>query len=79
METNLDLNTLLLEDVGLSVLADSIVQQELESGELVRLLPDWQLPQGGIYAVYPPGRHIPARVRSFVDFLKARLAAPQPG
>lgn len=82
MQSQLKANTtavtkrLLLEGVGLSVLADSIVQPELESGKLVRLLPDWQLPQGGIYAVYPPGRHVPARVRGFVDFLKARLVAP---
>ncbi|WP_417362435.1 LysR family transcriptional regulator [Gallaecimonas pentaromativorans] len=42
--------------------------------ELVPLLPDWRLPSGGIYAVFPPGAFIPARVRAFVDFYRDWLA-----
>jgi len=65
---------LLLAGAGLSVLTDSIAAPELASGQLVRVLPAWSLPRGGIYAVFPPGKHVPARVRGFVDFLKLRLA-----
>lgn len=65
---------LLLQQAGISVLVDSSVAAELESGELVRMLPDWQLPRGGIHAVFPPGRHTPAKVRAFVDFLRDYLA-----
>ncbi|MQX52545.1 LysR family transcriptional regulator [Alcanivorax sediminis] len=65
---------LLLAGAGLSVLTDSIAAPELASGQLVRVLPAWSLPRGGIYAVFPPGKHVPARVRGFVDFLKQRLA-----
>lgn len=64
---------LLLQQAGLSVLADSIAADELERGGLQRVLPDWDLPGGGIYAVYPPGRHTPAKVRAFVEFLRERL------
>jgi DNA-binding transcriptional LysR family regulator len=64
---------LLLQQAGLSVLADSIAADELERGALQRVLPDWELPGGGIYAVYPPGRHTPAKVRAFVEFLRERL------
>ncbi|KAA3507703.1 hypothetical protein DXT89_22395, partial [Agrobacterium vitis] len=35
----------------------------------VHLLPEWTLPQGGIYAVFPPARFRPAKVRSFIDML----------
>ena len=42
----------------------------IANGELVRLLPDWQLPRGGIWAVHPPGRHVPAKVRAFIDFCR---------
>ena len=32
---------------------------------------------GGIYAVYLPDRHPPAKVRAFIDFIAARFA-PEP-
>jgi DNA-binding transcriptional LysR family regulator len=46
----------------------------VRSGRLVRLLPDWTLPEGGIYAVYSPGRQVQPGVRAFIDFYAARLA-----
>ena len=30
-------------------------------------------PEQGLHALYPPGRHLLAKVRSFVDFLVARF------
>ncbi|MDX1803350.1 MAG: LysR family transcriptional regulator [Alcanivorax sp.] len=66
---------LLQHQAGLSVLADSIARPGLDSGQLVRVLPDWQLPEGGIHAVYPPGGHMPVRVRAFVAFLRERLTS----
>lgn len=50
-----------------------IVGHDLCSGALVRLLPDFPVEDLAIYAVYPPGRHLSAKVRSFVDFLAARF------
>jgi DNA-binding transcriptional LysR family regulator len=55
---------------GISVLEERTLHDALRAGRLVRLLPRWQLPEGGIYAVLPPGRHVPARVRAFLDFYK---------
>jgi hypothetical protein len=31
------------------------------------------VPVSGRYALYPPGRHLSAKVRSFVDFLVTRF------
>jgi DNA-binding transcriptional LysR family regulator len=45
--------------------------QDIAAGRLVRLLPGWSLPAGGIHAVYPPAKYRPARVRAFVDILEA--------
>jgi DNA-binding transcriptional LysR family regulator len=42
---------------------------DLAAGRLVRALPDYHAPDSAIYAVYPPGRHLSPKVRSFVDFL----------
>ncbi|TWB43783.1 LysR family transcriptional regulator [Nitrospirillum pindoramense] len=54
---------------GMSILPDYLVADDLKAGSLVRLLPEWDLPAGGIYAVYPPARYRPAKVTAFVAML----------
>lgn len=56
---------------GLSVLPDFLVTDDLASGRLKRILPQWQLPSGGIYAVYPAARFRPPKVSAFVQMLIA--------
>ncbi len=34
----------------------------------MRLLPEWSHPLLPVYVVYPPNRHLSARVRAFVDW-----------
>lgn len=60
---------------GIAILADFIVQRDLREGRLVRLLEEYQLPSGGIYALRPAAPHPPAKVIWFLDFLKTRVAA----
>ena len=40
----------------------------LERGELVELLHEWQHPLIPLHVVYPPNRHLSARVRAFVEW-----------
>lgn len=68
---------LVREGLGLSILASFAVQQDLAQGRLVRLLGDWSLPRLGLHAVYPAARHVPAKVRALVDFLRERPAPPR--
>jgi DNA-binding transcriptional LysR family regulator len=67
------LRAMLGQGAGISVLDQHSVSDDLKTGKLVKLLPDWSLPRAGIYAVYPPGRHVPPRVRQFIDFYRVRL------
>lgn len=67
--------SLLENGAGVSAMEELTLQPALESGALVRLLPGWSLPVGGMYAVLPPGRHVPARVRAFIDFYREFLRA----
>lgn len=46
------------------------VEQEVASGALVTLLDDFAAPPNGIYAVFPQRKHLPLRVRLWIDFLK---------
>jgi DNA-binding transcriptional LysR family regulator len=48
----------------------------VRSGRLVRLLSEWTLPEGGIFAVYAPGRQVQPNVRAFIDYYAAQLAPP---
>ena len=57
------------QGAGLSVLPDYCVADDLASGRLVHILPDWSLPSGGIHAVFPAARFRPTKVRAFVDLL----------
>ncbi|MGD9913118.1 MAG: LysR family transcriptional regulator [Rhizobiaceae bacterium] len=55
--------------IGFATLPDFIAQPELDSGRLVPVLDEWAPKGGGIFAVYPHRRYLPAKVRVFVDFL----------
>ncbi|MCY1075104.1 LysR family transcriptional regulator [Archangium lansingense] len=45
----------------------------LESGALVRLLPDWYTDAGPISLYFPSQKLLPAKTRAFVDFIVARF------
>jgi len=65
--------------LGFSVLPDFIAQPEIMSGRLVPVLDDRILQGGGIFAVYPHRRYLPAKVRVFVDFLAQWFKAREAG
>jgi len=60
--------------VGLVYKSELDVEQDLRTGALVRLLPQWKGEHRPLNAVLPNNRFVPARVRAFVDFLAARFA-----
>lgn len=46
------------------------VQDEVNDGRLVAVLEDYAAPPNGIYAVFPQRKHLPLRVRLWIDFVK---------
>jgi DNA-binding transcriptional LysR family regulator len=62
--------------LALSVLPLWCAAEDLQRGTLRRVLPAWQPPASGIWAVYASARHQPLRVRSFLDYLAQRLVLP---
>lgn len=64
------------EGLGLSWRSTWEIQGELARGELVTVLDDYALSAYDIMAVYPQQRHVPVKVRFFVEHLKAVYAAP---
>jgi len=64
------------EGLGLAWRSTWEIQAQLAAGELVTVLDEFALPDYDIMAVYMQQRHLPARVRSFIDTLKAVYAQP---
>lgn len=55
--------------LGVGGFPSYVIAHDLANGALVRVLPQWQLFQLGMYAAIPSRRHLPARTRVFLDFL----------
>lgn len=62
------------EGLGLAWRSTWEIEAQLAAGELVTVLDDYALPDYDIMAVYMPQRHLPARVRAFIEMLKATYA-----
>jgi DNA-binding transcriptional LysR family regulator len=46
------------------------VQDEVSDGRLVAVLEEFAAPPNGVYAVFPQRKHLPLRVRLWIDFIK---------
>jgi DNA-binding transcriptional LysR family regulator len=64
------------EGLGLSWRSTWEIQAELARGELVTVLDEYALPHYDILAVYPQQRHVPAKVRFFIEHLKRTWGEP---
>lgn len=60
--------------IGIARLPLWMVDTEIKTGSLHRVLEKHPLPAFGIHAVFPTARQIPAKVRLFVDFLQTELS-----
>jgi DNA-binding transcriptional LysR family regulator len=63
------LRQMTLHGMGISILPSYLVGRDMARGRLVRLLPDYRLSPVEINIAYPSRRHLPAKVRTFIDHL----------
>ncbi|MBP1842226.1 DNA-binding transcriptional LysR family regulator [Rhizobium petrolearium] len=64
------IRTAVLADMGLAVASDWMFWPELDTGAVRRVLEDWELPDVGLWAVFPTGRLASAKARAFADFVE---------
>jgi DNA-binding transcriptional LysR family regulator len=69
VDATMAVHAAVLAGAGIAVLPDFLAAADIASGRLIRLLPEWSLPSGGIHAVFPPARYRPAKVSAFVETL----------
>lgn len=62
-----------LAGLGIARLPSFVAAGDLEAGRLEEVLPGHRPPSIPIHAVYPPNRHLSAKVRLFIDYLAERL------
>ena len=66
-----------LQSVGISLAAGFLIADDLESGRLGRLLPEYRPVEFAVNAVYPHRHHLSAKVRRFIDLLVDSSAEQQ--
>lgn len=64
---------LCLAGQGITRLPYFNLTNEIETGELVELFPDFKKKEIDIYMIYPSRKHMSAKVRSFIDFVMDEL------
>ena len=67
------MRTALITGLGITRAPRWLVGDAIAAGELVSVLEPYQPEPLDIYAVYPPGRHLPSKVRTFIDYFAQEL------
>ena len=60
--------------IGIACLPRYVAADALQAGELVELLPEWQMEERQVNVIYPHRESLPVKTRAFIDFVVARAA-----
>ena len=63
------LSQAVLSGLGISLLPTFIIGKDVQSGNLQAVLSEYIPVERNVYAMYLPTRHLPSKVRVFIDFL----------
>lgn len=72
MNTSTGLHKAARAGAGIAMIPDVLVQEDLDTGKLIALLPDYQLPSRPLHLLYAQDRYRSPKLRSFVDFVMER-------
>jgi DNA-binding transcriptional LysR family regulator len=66
-----------LASLGIALLPTFLVNEHIASGALKVVLPDYPMPEAGVYVVRPPGGSAPCKVRVLIDILVEKFGEVQ--
>jgi DNA-binding transcriptional LysR family regulator len=66
-----------LAGIGIALLPNFLINEHLESGALVAVMPDHPMPEAGVYVVRPPGGSASCKVRALIDIMVERSGDKQ--
>lgn len=58
-----------LDGLGILIQASALIHDDIETGLLTPILQEWDLPRFSINIAYRAQKHLPAKVRVFIDFM----------
>lgn len=64
------------EGAGIALISEFMVSDELKTGALVPVLPEWRTRPSDVHAVYPARQNLPPRLTLFLDHLAKSLNPP---
>ncbi|GAA5645012.1 MULTISPECIES: LysR family transcriptional regulator [Vibrio] len=67
-----------LDGLGIAQLPTFIVASDIAKGTLIPVMQDFPLPEHAIYAVFPERKHLPLKVRTFIEYIADRLGTDTP-
>ena len=70
--------TLAKNGAGIIRVHHYVGEEAVKAGELVEILPEYRLTDIPIYLYYPERRHLPARIRRFIDFVIEKVEGKPP-
>ncbi|MFW6073420.1 LysR family transcriptional regulator [uncultured Ralstonia sp.] len=73
VDSSLALRECFLEGIGLGSAPAWLVQDLIDAGRLVRLLPKWEMAPHDVHLVSPSRRFQPLRTRAFLQFMAERI------
>lgn len=62
-----------IQGVGVGIASAWAVAEDLDQGRLLHLAPQWQATPLPLFLVYPPARFYPAKLRRFIDVMRAAM------
>jgi DNA-binding transcriptional LysR family regulator len=65
---------LVMTNIGISIVPDFVISEDIESGKVIRILPDWNIRPVNLYAIWPQTATRATLTHIFLDFMEARLS-----
>ncbi|EPL3990887.1 LysR family transcriptional regulator [Providencia stuartii] len=65
---------MVLASLGVAICPDWLVNDDINAGRLIRLLPEFYLPSQNIQLLYPNSITLPAKTRVFIDYLVEKFS-----
>jgi DNA-binding transcriptional LysR family regulator len=66
---------MVIAGLGCAILTHALTESEVHSGGLVRVLPEWRIPPVPVVAMFLERRHMPQRIRAFIDLIAQAIQA----
>jgi len=67
-------HTMVKENLGIAMLPEYTVKHEIQVGNMVRVLSDYEFVRGEVFILYPNSPQVPAKTRAFIDYLLEKIS-----